>query len=390
MPAVVVGRRDPVERRGGGGDVAGCAEVRRRFGAGRRATGGGRRRRRCADVPARQYGRAVRTHRHVCRGRRGRGRRPPSPRRSRCSKWTANACARRSYRPPSARPRSAGEVGDRRQRHRRRSDRQAHAHAAPAVRHSGARRPEDSGVRHGLAREPDRRTRDRVAVAGRESARAGDVGRRQTPAGSTRRAHGRRRAGRPAQLRRHRCRSRPRRCGDALPQRADRRRRQPHRGAADHRRVGNDARRPRAFLRHAGARGTRSGAFVSDRRRHHAVGDRGAAGRPLRRAGASRHDRRVRRGAAVSHARADRATLGQAVTPKTEHDTYLVRDDGIAYVELQPTTDSGRAQLDILVRRLPHRDGRVRESRRRRATGYWSASAKAPSATTSSRATWRR
>ena len=38
-------------------------------------------------------------------------------------------------------------------------------------------------------------------------------------------------------------------------------------------------------------------------------------------------------------------SLGQSVGPKATHDTYMVRDGGIAYVELQPTTDSGRAQL---------------------------------------------
>ena len=45
------------------------------------------------------------------------------------------------------------------------------------------------------------------------------------------------------------------------------------------------------------------------------------------------------------HMLAPTRALGQTLTPKAEHDTYLVRDDGIAYVELQPTTDSGRAQL---------------------------------------------
>ncbi len=39
--------------------------------------------------------------------------------------------------------------------------------------------------------------------------------------------------------------------------------------------------------------------------------------------------------------------LGQALTPQTEHDVYVVRDDGIAYVELQPTTESGSVELEF-------------------------------------------
>ncbi len=45
------------------------------------------------------------------------------------------------------------------------------------------------------------------------------------------------------------------------------------------------------------------------------------------------------------HVLASARVLGQTVGPKAAHDTYLVRDDGVAYIELQPTTESGHAQL---------------------------------------------
>ncbi len=64
------------------------------------------------------------------------------------------------------------------------------------------------------------------------------------------------------------------------------------------------------------------GSFVSDRRRHHAVGDRGAPVRPLRRAGAPRNDRRVRRGAAVSHACAD-ADSGSGASHRRRNTTRI-------------------------------------------------------------------
>ncbi|HEY6598481.1 MAG TPA: hypothetical protein VIZ30_04185, partial [Pseudomonadales bacterium] len=39
--------------------------------------------------------------------------------------------------------------------------------------------------------------------------------------------------------------------------------------------------------------------------------------------------------------------LGQGVTPQLGHDVYVVRDDGLAYIELEPTTESGNVELEF-------------------------------------------